>query len=86
MVEQGMGVTVFSLSTSLSYAVEIGQLIAVPFSSPLVNWKMSLARTRRDSGALAIKRVLQIVEQELERLRAWPNARRLILDTSLSLA
>jgi len=89
MVEQGMGVTVFSLSTSWSYAVETGQLIAVPFSSPLVNWKMYLARTRRDSGALAIKRVLQIVEQELERLLAsgaWPNARRLVPDTSLSLA
>lgn len=87
MVEQGMGVTVFSLSTSWSYAVESGQLIALPFSSPLVNWKMYLACTRRDMGALAIKRVLQIVEQELERLLqsgAWPNARRITPDTSLS--
>lgn len=80
MVEQGMGVTVFSLSTSWSYAVEAGQLIALPFASPLMNWKMYLTCARRDTGGLAIQRVLQIVEQELEQLLqsgAWPNARRI---------
>jgi len=83
MVERGMGVTLFSLSTSWSYAVESGLLVAVPFASPLVNWKMYLARTRRDVGTVAIQRVHEIVEHELEVLLesgAWPNARRIIGD------
>lgn len=87
MVEQGLGVTLFSLSTSWSYAVESGQLVALPFASPLVNWKMYLACTRRDLGTLATTRVLQIVEQELDRLLergAWPNARRIEVDSSLT--
>jgi LysR family transcriptional regulator, nitrogen assimilation regulatory protein len=85
MVERGMGVTIFSLSTSWSYAVEAGQLVAVPFASPLVNWKMYLACTRRDVGAIAIRRVYEIVEQELELLLnsgAWPNARRIPADAA----
>lgn len=79
LVERGMGTTVFSLSTSWSYAVESGQLIAIPFASPLVNWKMYLACSRRDQTAIAISRVNAIVEEELDRLLdsgAWPNARR----------
>lgn len=84
MVERGMGVTPFSLSTSWSYAVESGQLACVPFSSPLVNWKMYLACTRRETGAVAIHRVLQIVQQELELLLtsgAWPHAKRVEQET-----
>jgi len=80
LVERGMGTTVFSLSTSWSYAVESGQLIAIPFASPLVNWKMYLACSRRDQTAIAINRVNTIVEEELDRLLdrgAWPNARRI---------
>lgn len=81
MVERGIGATLFSLSTSWSYAVESGHLMAVPFASPLVNWKMYLACTRRDVGAVAINRVYKIVEQELEQLLdsgAWPNAKRIV--------
>lgn len=80
MVERGMGVTLFSLNTSWSYAVESGHLIAVPFASPMVNWKMFLACSRREFGAVAINRVHEIVEQELELLLnsgAWPNAKRI---------
>lgn len=83
LVERGMGVTLFSLSTSWSYAVESGQLACLPFASPLVNWKMYLACTRRETGAVAIHRVLQIVERELEMLLtsgAWPNAKRVGLE------
>jgi len=85
MVERGMGTTIFSLSTSWSYSVESGHLIAVPFSSPLVNWKMYLACTRREVGAVAISRVYKIVEEELELLldsRAWPNAKRIVGDVA----
>lgn len=81
MVERGMGATIFSLSTSWSYSVESGHLIALPFASPLVNWKMYLACTRREVGAVAISRVYKIVEEELELLldsRAWPNAKRIV--------
>lgn len=80
LVERGIGVTIFSLSTSWSYAVETGQLLALPFSSALVNWKMYLASSRRDTGVIAINRVYELVENELENLLAsgaWPNARRI---------
>jgi len=69
------------LNTSWSYAVESGQLLAVPFASPLVNWKMYLVCTRRELGAVAIHRVHEIVEQELELLLvsgAWLNAKRIV--------
>jgi LysR family nitrogen assimilation transcriptional regulator len=57
LVERGMGATLFSLGTTWTYAMETGRLVAVPFSSPLVNWKMFLATTRREAGALAVLRV-----------------------------
>ena len=87
LVERGMGATLFSLGTSWTYAVETGELVALPFSSPLVNWKMFLACSRREAGALAISRVREIVEQELDALidrRAWPTARRLSVETGLA--
>ncbi len=83
MVERGLGVTVFSMSTTWSYAVESGVLLAIPFASPLVNWKMYLVRSTKDADAVAIDRVQEIVEQELERLLqrgAWPNATRALPD------
>lgn len=86
MVDRGLGTTLFSLSTSWSYGVESGQLMAFPFSSPLVNWKMYLACTRRDVGAIAVNRVYEIVTQELDQLLhsgAWSNAKR-IIDTGSS--
>jgi hypothetical protein len=49
-------------------------------TSALVNWKMFLARSRRYAGALAVLRVQEIVEQEIDALLnagAWPTARRL---------
>ena len=80
MIERGLGVTLFSMSTSWSYSVEMGQLVSLPFSSPLVNWKLYLACSRKDIGSVAINRVYEIVTQELDRLLdsgAWPNASRL---------
>jgi LysR family nitrogen assimilation transcriptional regulator len=80
LVERGLGATLFSPGSSWSYAVETGHLIAVPFTSPLVNWKMYLASSLREAGALAVTRVLEIVQQELDGLidrGAWPTARRL---------
>lgn len=79
MIERGLGVTLFSLSTSWSYSVESGQLVSLPFASPLVNWKLYLACSRKSIGSVAINRVYEIVTQELDRLLdsgAWPNAKR----------
>jgi LysR family nitrogen assimilation transcriptional regulator len=78
MVERGMAAAIFSLSTSWSYLVESGQLIALPFASPLINWKLHLARTDRGESVIAIDRVSEIVGQELRVLLSsgyWPNAR-----------
>lgn len=79
LVERGLGMSIFSMSTSWSYAVESGTLLAIPFESPLMNWKMFLVRSNRNMDAVAISRVHEIVEQEIERLlhsATWPNARR----------
>ncbi|MBO9515903.1 MAG: LysR family transcriptional regulator [Variovorax sp.] len=79
VVERGLGVSVFSMSTTWSYAVESGAMLAIPFTSPLMNWKMHLMRNTKDAGAVAISRVHEIVEQEIEQLLhvgAWPYARR----------
>jgi len=54
-------------------------LLAVPFASPLMNWKMFLVRSTKNIDAVAISRVHEILDQEIERLwhaGAWPNARR----------
>jgi LysR family nitrogen assimilation transcriptional regulator len=78
-VERGIGVSIFSMSTTWSYAVESGTLLAIPFESPLMNWKMFLVRSTKNVDAVAISRVHEIVEQEIEQLLhagAWPNARR----------
>ena len=83
MVERGMAAAIFSLNTSWSYLVESGQLIALPFASPLVNWKLHLARTDRGASAVAIDRVAEIVAQELRILvdsGCWPNARPITAD------
>ncbi len=80
MVERGMGYSVFSLSTTWSYAIEAGRLVAVPFASPLMNWKMCLVRARKSLGAVAVHRVNEIVQQEAELLLergSWPAARRI---------
>jgi Transcriptional regulator len=78
MVERGMGYTVFSKS-GWKYAVDSGALAVAPFSSPLVNWRLCIVRHRKDISAVAVNRVNEILEQELDALvvsGAWPYARR----------
>lgn len=80
-VERGLGASIFSMSTSWSYGVESGSLLAIPFESPLMNWKMFLVRSTRNADAVAISRVHDVVEQEIEKLLhagAWPYARRVV--------
>jgi LysR family nitrogen assimilation transcriptional regulator len=77
MVERGLGVSIFSMSTTWSYAVESGKLLAIAFASPLFNWKMFLVRSIKNVDAVAISRVHEIVKQEIGRLLhagAWPHA------------
>src|SRR5690606_29990583 len=79
LVERGLGMSIFSMSTTWSYAVEAGTLLAIPFSSPLMNWKMFLVRSTKNNDAVAISRVYEILDQEIERLwhaGAWPYAKR----------
>lgn len=80
VVQRGIGLSIFSMSTTWSYAVESGSLVAIPFASPLMKWKMFLVRNIKNTDALAITRVYEIVAQEIEVLMhagAWPNANRL---------
>lgn len=77
MLEHGMGATIFGLNSTWSYLVEKGELLALPFASPLVNWKMYLVRNRSDMDSLAINKVYQVVHEELAQLLAagaWPHA------------
>ena len=79
MVEQGMGFTVFSLS-AWSGAIKAGEIEAIPFSSPLMNWKLCIVRPRAAIGSVAANRVSEILEQEADKLLntgAWPSAKRI---------
>lgn len=79
MVEQGMGFTVFSLS-AWSSAIKAGEIEAIPFSSPLMNWKLCIVRPRATIGSVAANRVSEILEQEADKLLdtgAWPSAKRI---------
>lgn len=79
MVEQGMGFTVFSLS-AWSPAIRAGEIDAIPFSSPLMNWKLCVVRPRTTIGSVAANRVSDILEQEADKLLdagSWPSAKRI---------
>lgn len=79
MAERGMGVAVFSLSTTWSQAVEAGTLVALPLTSPLLSWTAHLVCSRRAEGAVAIHAVHERMAQEIDALfarGAWPHARR----------
>lgn len=81
LVERGLGLSIFSMSTTWSLAVEAGNLLAIPFASPLMNWKMFVVRSTKNIDAVAISRVHDILEQEIDQLMhsgAWPNARRVM--------
>jgi len=78
LVKRGMGVGIVSLSTAWITAVESGHITAIPFSSPLVNWKLHLAKARKTGSMIAVQRVHSIIRQEMEGLiqrGAWPNAK-----------
>lgn len=78
MVEYGIGGTVFSMSTSTwSYIAQEGQVVAVPFKSPLVCWNLFLVKARETENLIAINRVETIVNQEIDELikaGAWAYA------------
>ena len=79
MVEQGMGFTVFSPS-AWSGAIKAGEIEAIPFSSPLMNWKLCIVRPRAAIGSVAANRVSEILEQEADKLLntgAWLSAKRI---------
>ena len=80
MVERGMGCTIFTL-TAWHQQVAVGLLKAVPFATPLMNWKLCIVRARTDTNLVAVNRVQSFVEQESEALLdagGWPYARRFV--------
>lgn len=86
MVEYGQGMALLSLSTSWNYSVEQGRLVSIPFSSPLVSWKLHLAHSLRAEGSAAVSRVFDIVRREAMALLdagAWPCAERLLPESGL---
>ena len=79
LAERGLGVAIFSLSTTWSDAVEAGALVALPFASPLMCWTPQIVRSRRGEGAVAVHAVHEVMAQEFDALferGAWPHARR----------
>lgn len=79
LVERGLGVTIFILDSSWIGAIESNQLAAVPFSSPLMKWKLCYVRAKSNLNNIAVNRVHKIVEEEAERLHAagaWKTAQR----------
>ena len=77
MVEQGIGGTIFSMSTSWSGSVETGQVAAIPFKSPLVCWNLYLVKSKRSPNLLAINEIYTILQKEIDYLLeegAWSHA------------
>ncbi len=78
LVTHGLGVTIFSFS-AWSYLAESTLLRRIPFTSPRLNWRLNLVRSRASSKALAVNRVAAILEEEFYRLLDrgfWPGAKR----------
>jgi LysR family nitrogen assimilation transcriptional regulator len=79
MIEHGQGVTIFS-HFGFKRDIDEGRLSAVPFSTPMMNWKLCIAWPRRDEPFVGMLAVKGIVEQELDALISqgrWPGARRI---------
>lgn len=80
LVASGVGTTIFSLS-AWTYLTEAGILRRVPFSTPLMSWRMFMVRRRGSREAVAVSRVASVLEQEFVRLLdegSWPGARRIV--------
>lgn len=78
MIEHGLGATVFSMSTSAwNYIAQEGQVMAVPFKSPLVCWNLFLVKARETKNLIALNRIETIINQEIDGLMkagAWAYA------------
>lgn len=78
MIEHGIGGTVFSMSTSTwSHIAQEGQVVAVPFKSPLVCWNLFLVKAREAKNLVALNRIEAIITQEIDELikaGAWAYA------------
>ncbi|GAA4342540.1 LysR substrate-binding domain-containing protein [Pigmentiphaga soli] len=77
IVERGFGCTLFSRAW-LAQDIEAGRLRAVPFSSPLVSWKLCIAHARREDVSLALMSVKRVIERKVRELfqaGTWPDAR-----------
>lgn len=83
MIEYGLGATIFSMSTS-SWVdiVQKGEVVAVPFKSPLVCWNLFLVKAKNVDNLVAVNRIHSIILQEIDALlaaRAWSHATKLTL-------
>ena len=79
MIKNGLGVTIFGCA-GLKEEIDAGALAAIPFASPLMNWKLCIVYPRRDVGQPAALSVKSIIEQELDRLLKsgfWKGAKRI---------
>lgn len=83
MLEMGLGGTVFSVSTwSWVDLTDHGQILAIPFKSPLVCWNLFLVKSKAVDHLLAVNRVRSILVEEIDALlneKAWPQASRIIM-------
>jgi LysR family nitrogen assimilation transcriptional regulator len=66
LVEHGMGATIFCLSSPWTDGVKSGRILAIPFTSPLMNWKLHLIHPHTEN--LAIMRVSQLISDQMDTL------------------
>lgn len=87
MVERGMGVTIFTLNSTWADAVDSARMVATPFSSPLMSWRLCYVRARANLNNIAVNRVQRIVKEEAEKLHtagAWKAAQRIVENPSVT--
>lgn len=80
LVAGGMGATIFSQSV-WSSITEAELLCRIPFSSPMMSWKLLRVRRRGNAELIAVNRVSSIIEEEFVKLfhqGAWPGGKLII--------
>ena len=79
MVQNHLGATIFGVSSTWHHLVETGELLAIPFSSPSVKWKMYLIRNKKEMDSMAVTKVHELIRQELNTMLdegVWPYGKK----------
>lgn len=80
-VQAGVAGSIFSNSSDVwNNLTTSGNIVSLPFKSPLMSWTLFLIRSKSSINNLAVNRVIDIIDEEINQLMEqnyWPSARRI---------